>query len=53
MNKQSKASDFCISWARIGSSIRRLSLLGWTLADLARETIENGEFEEPEVIARS
>ncbi len=51
MDKQLKPSDFCINWSRIGSSIRRLSLLGWALADLAREAIENGEFEEPEVIA--
>jgi len=43
--------DFCINWAAIGSNTRRLTLISWALADLIRDTIERGEFEEAEVIA--
>jgi orotate phosphoribosyltransferase len=43
--------DFCVNWATIGSNTRRLTLVSWALADLIRDTIERGEFEEVEVIA--
>jgi len=54
MRKRTKgftASDFCVSWAKIGSSTKRLSFIGWSLADLAREAIEKGELEEPDVVS--
>ena len=42
--------DLFVDWSRIGSSVRRLSLAGWALADLARESIRDKEFEQPEVV---
>ncbi len=43
-------TDLFVDWSQIGSNVRRLSLAGWTLADLARESIANGTFEQPEVV---
>ena len=43
--------DVFVDWNHIGSSVRRLSLAGWALADLVHEMVEKGECEEPEVIA--
>lgn len=42
--------DLFVDWSHIGSNSRRLSLAGWALADLARESIRNEEFEAPEVV---
>jgi orotate phosphoribosyltransferase-like protein len=42
--------DLFVDWSQIGSSVRRLSLAGWALADLARESIMKEEFEHPDVI---
>lgn len=42
--------DIFVDWSQIGSSVRRLSLAGWALADLARESIKNEEFEQPDVV---
>lgn len=42
--------DLFVDWSQIGSSVRRLSLAGWALADLARESIKNEEFEQPDVV---
>ena len=43
-------TDLFVDWSQIGSNVRRLSLAGWALADLARESIASGEFEQPEVV---
>ena len=43
-------TDLFVDWSQIGSNVRRLSLAGWALADLARESITNGTFEQPEVV---
>lgn len=43
--------DVFVDWNHIGSSVRRLSLAGWALADLVHEMVEKGECDEPEVIA--
>lgn len=42
--------DLFVDWSHIGSNPRRLSLAGWALADLARESIKNDEFEPPDVV---
>lgn len=42
--------DLFVDWSQIGSSVRRLSLAGWALADLARELVKNVEFEQPDVV---
>jgi orotate phosphoribosyltransferase len=42
--------DLFVDWSQIGSNVRRLSLAGWALADLARESIAKEEFEQPDVI---
>lgn len=42
--------DLFVDWSNIGSNVRRLSLAGWALADLARESIRNEEFEQPDVV---
>jgi len=42
--------DLFVDWSHIGSNARRLSLAGWTLADLARESIKNEEFEVPDAV---
>ena len=43
--------DVFVDWNHIGSSVRRLSLAGWALADLVHEMVEKKEFDEPEAIA--
>ncbi len=43
--------DVFVDWNSVGSSVRRLSLAGWALADLVRETVEKGECDDPEVVA--
>ena len=42
--------DLFVDWSPIGSNARRLSLAGWALADLARESIKNEEFESPDAV---
>ena len=42
--------DLFVDWSHIGSNTRRLSLAGWALADLARESIKNEEFEAPDAV---
>ena len=42
--------DVFVDWNHVGSSVRRLSLAGWALADLVHETVEKGECDEPEVV---
>jgi orotate phosphoribosyltransferase len=43
--------DVFVDWNHVGSSVRRLSLAGWALADLVHERVEKGECDEPEVVA--
>jgi orotate phosphoribosyltransferase-like protein len=42
--------DYFVDWSNVGSSTRRLSLFGWALADLAKETLERKEFEDFDVV---
>lgn len=42
--------DLFVDWSHIGSNVRRLSLAGWALADLARESIKTEEFEPPDAV---
>lgn len=43
-------NDVFVDWSPLGSSVKRLSLLGWALADLVQEAITKKELDEPEVI---
>src|SRR5256712_9365149 len=43
--------DVYVNWNPIGSSVRRLTLVGRAMADTVREAIEAGLMEEPEVVA--
>ncbi len=43
--------DVYVNWNPIGSSVRRLTLVGQAIADMVRESIESGEIEEPDVVA--
>ncbi|TMI57962.1 orotate phosphoribosyltransferase-like protein [Candidatus Bathyarchaeota archaeon] len=43
--------DVYVNWNPIGSSVRRLTLVGQAIADMVRESIEAGEIEEPDVVA--
>lgn len=43
--------DVFVDWNHVGSSVRRLSLAGWALADLVHEAVEKGECDDPEVVA--
>src|SRR5439155_1317067 len=40
-----------VNWNPIGSSVRRLTLVGRAMADLVREAVEQNLMEEPEVVA--
>lgn len=42
--------DIFVDWSPIGSSVKRLSLLGWALADLIQDAIGRKELDEPDVI---
>jgi orotate phosphoribosyltransferase len=42
--------DYSVNWSTIGSSTRRLSFIGSAIADLIRESITNGEFEDFDVV---
>jgi len=43
--------DVYVNWNPIGSSVRRLTLIGRAMADNVREAIATGAMEEPEVVA--
>ncbi|HZY94756.1 MAG TPA: orotate phosphoribosyltransferase-like protein [Candidatus Bathyarchaeia archaeon] len=43
--------DVYVNWNPIGSSVRRLTLVGRAMADMVREAIVQGEMEEPDVVA--
>ncbi len=45
------AYDVYVNWNPIGSSVRRLTLVGRAMADMVREAVEQGLMEEPEVVA--
>src|SRR2546421_6707105 len=49
--KTRDAYDVYVNWNPIGSSVRRLTLVGRAMADIVREAIEAGLMEEPEVVA--
>ena len=49
--KTKEAYDVYVNWNPIGSSVRRLTLVGRAMADMVREAIEAGLMEEPEVVA--
>jgi len=42
--------DVFVDWSPIGSSVKRLSLLGWALADLIQESMARKEMEEPDAV---
>ncbi len=45
------AYDVYVNWSPIGSSVRRLTLIGRALADVVKEAVASGSMEEPEVVA--
>src|SRR5947199_6788677 len=49
--KTRDAYDVYVTWNPIGSSVRRLTLVGRAMADMVREAVEQGLMEEPEVVA--
>ncbi len=49
--KARDASDVYVNWNPIGSSVRRLTLVGRAMADMVHEAIGAGLMEEPEVVA--
>ncbi len=55
MNEEEKKKnpppkDYRVDWSCLGLSTRRLSLIGWALADLAKECVSRGDFEDFEVV---
>src|SRR2546428_13735473 len=42
--------DVYVNWNPIGSSVRRLTLVGQAIADMVRESIKAGKIEEPDVV---
>src|SRR5437879_7326595 len=49
--KTKETYDVYVNWNPIGSSVRRLTLVGRAMADMVREATEAGLMEEPEVVA--
>jgi len=49
--KTKDAFDVYVNWNPIGSSVRRLTLIGKAMADNVREAVAGGVMEEPEVVA--
>jgi orotate phosphoribosyltransferase len=49
--KAKDAYDVFVNWNPIGSSVRRLTLVGRAMADNVREAVAAGIMEEPEVVA--
>jgi orotate phosphoribosyltransferase len=50
-SKPKDATDVYVNWNPIGSSVRRLTLVGRAMADMVREAVESGAMEEPEIVA--
>src|SRR5881409_4452747 len=46
--KTKEAYDVYVNWNPIGSSVRRLTLVGRAMADMVREAVDQGSMEEPE-----
>ncbi|MEM3737500.1 MAG: orotate phosphoribosyltransferase-like protein [Candidatus Bathyarchaeia archaeon] len=42
--------DYAVNWSAIGCSTRRLSQIGWAMADIVRESRANNEFEDFDVV---
>jgi len=49
--KPKDAYDVYVNWNPIGSSVRRLTLVGRAMADMVRDAVDQGSMEEPEVVA--
>ena len=49
--KPKDAYDVYVNWNPIGSNIRRLTLIGRAMADMVRESVDQGSMEEPDVVA--
>ena len=49
--KAKETYDVYVNWNPIGSSVRRLTLVGRAMADIVRDAIDAGLMEEPEVVA--
>src|SRR3989442_5192923 len=49
--KTRDAYDVYVNWNPIGSSVRRLTLVGRAMADMVREAVEQNLMEEPDVVA--
>jgi HTH-type transcriptional regulator, activator of D-glucose/D-fructose catabolism len=43
--------DVYVNWNPIGSSVRRLTLVGRAMADTVRDSVDQGAMEDPEVVA--
>src|SRR5207237_4914475 len=50
--KTRDAYDVYVNWNPIGSSVRRLTLVGRAMADIVREAVEQNLMEEAEGVAR-
>ncbi len=42
--------DYSVNWSAVGCSTRRLSQIGWAIADLVRENCAHNEFEDFDVV---
>src|SRR5437667_9516780 len=49
--KTKEAYDVYDNWNPIGSSVRRLTLVGRAMSDMFREAVESGLMEETDVVA--
>ena len=49
--KPKDSYDVYVNWNPIGSSVRRLTLVGRAMADMVRDGVGAGTMEEPEVVA--
>jgi len=49
--KAKDSYDVYVNWNPIGSSVHRLTLVGRAMADLVRESVDNGAMEDPDVVA--
>jgi orotate phosphoribosyltransferase len=48
--KPKDSYDVYVNWSPIGSSVRRLTLVGRAMADMVRESVQSGVMEDPEVV---
>src|SRR5881409_4505670 len=46
--KTKETYDVYVNWNPIGSSVRRLTLVGRAMADMIREAVDQGSMDEPE-----